>query len=115
MICFESFSPPFYSLSRRSPHFYHLFLYDFNLKKNKQLFKLFFTGTYYYLDKPAPIPKFSLHEFVDPQYVEYLKATGFNNYNKAMNLSTDYWFYLKGIAHNTATEAKKLWSENFKY
>lgn len=108
----------FLSLSLFIPPFFSFYLFAFILFL-KTTFKLFFTGAYYYLDKPAPIPKFSFNEFVDPQLVDYLKATSFDGYNKAVNISTDYWFYVKGvaqgIAQNTATEAKKLWSENFPY
>lgn len=95
---------------------FFFFLSLFRKHKNKNHRNAFFpTGTYYYLDKPAPIPKISLNDLVDPQYVDYLKTTSFEGYNKAVNLSTDYWFLMKAFAQDSAVEVKRLWSENFPY
>lgn len=74
-----------------------------------------FSGTYYYLDKPAPIPSISFDELIDPQLVDYVKTASIDNYNKVVNVSGDYWLYLKSAAQNSASEAKKLWVENFPY
>lgn len=78
-----------------------------------------FTGTYYYLDKPAPIPNIninlSLDQLIDPQLIDNVKTIGIENYNNVVNISSDYILYLKTTLQNSATEAKKLWSENFPY
>lgn len=95
--------------------FFSLFLSKQNNdNKNKQLCNIF-PGAYYYLDKPAPIPTLSFDEIIDPQLVDYVKTASVENYNKVVNISSDYWVYLKTAAQNSAVEAKKLWSENFPY
>lgn len=73
------------------------------------------SGAYYYYDKPAPIPKFSFNEIIDPQLVEYVKTASIDKYNEAVNVTSTYWLYLSEAAQNSAIEAKKLWSENFPY
>lgn len=77
------------------------------------------SGTYYYLDKPAPIPNIniniSLDQIIDPQLIENVKTIGFEKYNNVVNISSDYLLYLKTVVHNSANEAKKIWSENFSY
>lgn len=76
-----------------------------------------FAGTYYYLDKPAPIPKLNLNinldQIIDPQLIENIKLKGIAHYNTAVNVSSDYLLYLKAIAQNSAAEAKKIWTDNF--
>lgn len=78
---------------------------------------ILFAGAYYYHDKPNPIPTIalSLDQLIDPQFVDNVKTIGIEKYNNVVNISSDYLLYLKTTLQNSATEAKKLWSENFAY
>lgn len=80
-------------------------------------FHQLFTGTYYYLDKPAPIPNIniSLDQIIDPQLIDNVKTISIEKYNNVVNISSDYLLYVKSALQNSANEAKKLWSENFPY
>lgn len=76
-----------------------------------------FAGTYYYLDKPAPIPNLNfninLDQIIDPQLIETIKVKSIAQYNSALNISSDYLLYLKSVVHSSAIEAKKIWNDNF--
>lgn len=79
-----------------------------------------FTGTYYYLDKPAPIPKLpqlnfniNLDQIVDPQLLENIKLRSIEQYNSALNVSSDYLLYLKAVVQDSADGAKKILTDNY--
>lgn len=112
----ESFFMPLACFARLSSRFNHfcLLIIAIFLSLTPKSFSTF-SGTYYYLEKPVPIPTISLDELIDPQLVDYVKSASIDNYNIVANFTTDYWLYVKAVAHNSAIEAKKLWSENFPY
>lgn len=59
--------------------------------------------------------QFSIDQIVDPLTVKNIKTSTLNHYNNVLNVSTEYLLHVKASIDHSATELKKIWSENIKF